>query len=253
MELINMKKFLLASVVIMSASTAGLAADLAPPAPVVYDWTGGYFGLNAGAAWNNSSVDRNVYDLGGPITALGDSLDSNQTVFTGGMEAGYNWQMDSLVMGLETDFNYLGFGDDFTRDVGGIAGLPLGTTARLSVDANWFGTVRGRLGFAADNMLFYGTGGLAYGNVKAAGSITLPGGASWSADESNVNWGWTVGAGMEYAFDQNWVLGAEYLYVDLGSNDWNYVRNGSLPVGVNARGSVNEAFSVVRAKVDFKF
>ena len=248
-----MKKFLLASVVIMSASTAGMAADLAPPAPVVYDWTGGYIGLNAGAAWNNSSVDREVFNNGSPITQLGDSLDSNQTVFTGGMQAGYNWQMDSLVMGLETDFNYLGFGDSTRIDLYDRYGSPFlpGDNAKLALDVNWFGTVRGRLGFAADNMLFYGTGGLAYANVKGSGDLYI-GSNKWSASESNVEWGWTVGAGMEYAFDQNWILGAEYLYVDLGSHDYDYTANFT-GVGPTGRGSVDAAFSVVRAKLDFKF
>jgi outer membrane immunogenic protein len=224
-EVKAMKKFLLASVVIVSASTVGMAADLAA-VPVAYDWTGGYIGLNAGAAWNNSNVDILV-------GATPFSLDGDDTVFTGGVEAGYNWQMDSFVMGLETDFNYLGFHAD--QDF--VAAAPVS----LDIKENWFGTVRGRLGFAADNLLFYGTGGLAYGNAKVEACTVVAGCNS----ESNVNWGWTVGAGMEYALDQSWIIGAEYLYVDLGNPD--------VSCGVGCNGDADVAFSVVRAKLDFKF
>jgi len=244
-----MKKFLLAGVVIISASTAAMAADLAPPAPMVYDWTGGYFGLNAGAAWNNSSIDFSVDPLGSSSFAgLGSNIDGNQTAFTGGAEMGYNWQMDSLVVGLETDFNYLGFSDSQSFDDG--LASPV-VTGNLQLEANWFGTVRGRLGFAADNMLFYGTGGLAYGNLKAEGNIT-DGTDFLSGSDSNVNWGWTVGAGMEYAVNQNWILGAEYLYVDLGHPDFG-LRCSNLLNCDSISNNVNAAFSVARAKLDFKF
>jgi outer membrane immunogenic protein len=219
-----MKKFLLAGVVIISASTAAMAADLAP-VPVAYDWSGFYLGLNAGAAWNNSNVDIDD-GVGGVF-----SLDGDDTVFTGGAEAGYNWQMDSFVMGVETDFNYLGF--DQEEDFGG------GNS--LDIEADWFGTFRGRLGFAADNLLFYGTGGVAYGHGDVEACTTADGCNS----ESNVNWGWTVGAGMQYAFDQSWILGAEYLYVDLGNPD--------VDCGAACSGDADVAFSVVRAKLDFKF
>lgn len=218
-----MKKFLLAGVVIISASTAAMAADFAPE-PVAYDWSGFYIGLNAGAAWNNSSVD-----LDDGVTVF--SLDDDGAVFTGGAEAGYNWQMDSFVMGVETDFNYLGFDEE--EDFGG------GTS--LDIEGDWFGTFRGRLGFAADNLLFYGTGGLAYGHGDIEACI---GGVCDS--ESNVNWGWTVGAGLQYGLNENWILGAEYLYVDLGNPD--------VSCGVvGCSGDADVAFSVVRAKLDFKF
>jgi len=236
-----MKKFLLSGVVILSASTVSLAADLVPPAPLAYDWTGGYIGLNAGAAWNNSSIDLTDIRAAVP-SALLSTIDGDQTAFTGGLEAGYNWQMDNLVLGLETDFNYLGFHTDESR-TSELA------TANFDMKANWFGTVRGRLGFAADKMLFYGTGGLAYGNVNASGTIDY-GGNVWSGSDSNVNWGWTVGGGVEYAFDQNWILGAEYLYVDLGSAD-SHFSCAACPSNIDS--NVKAAFSVVRAKLDYKF
>jgi outer membrane immunogenic protein len=89
-------------------------------------------------------------------------------------------------------------------------------------------------------VLFDGTGGAAYANAKVEACI----GAVCNS-ESNVNWGWTVGGGMQYAFDQSWIIGAEYLYVDLGSPEVN--------CGAACSGDADAAFSVVRAKIDFKF
>src|SRR5262249_53711034 len=149
------------------------AADLGPgPAPV-YDWTGFYVGGNLGAAINSSTVDDDVHsgDLGPLGKDLKDEIQSSQTVFTGGGGIGYNWQIENWVFGAETDFNFTDFNDSSHR-TGDIAGI--GTfDSDLSLKANWFGTLRGRLGFAADNVLFYGTGGLAYGDVEAQGRIAL--------------------------------------------------------------------------------
>jgi hypothetical protein len=69
------------------------------------------------------------------------------------------------------------------------------------------------LGFAADNVLFFGTGGLAYGHVYADGKVVLNDVDLWDSGQSQTNWGWTIGGGLEYEFD-NFIIGAEYLYVD---------------------------------------
>lgn len=237
-----MKKFLLAGVMLISASTAAVAADMEAPLPTAYDWTGFYLGLNAGVAWNNSDVDFDS-DIAGPFDGLASNIEGDQTVFTGGVEAGYNWQMDSIVFGVEADFNYIGFDESENFDDGA------GNTANFDFEADWFGTVRGRIGFAADNLLIYGTGGLAYGHAEIDGTVT-DGVNTLSGDDSSVNWGWTIGAGMQYAFNENWILGAEYLYVDLGHPDFDLDCTGACG---NFDNDVDVAFSVVRAKLDFRF
>lgn len=288
----RMKKYLLAASTVVSVAaltSIANAADMAP-APSVYDWTGAYIGLNAGAAWGNSEVDGRVgcvdevdgdlcgelenilegagYDFGD----LGGGVDDS-AVFTGGMMIGYNWQMDSLVLGVEADVNYAGFGESNTRDLSGLASElynePISASHRAEFDADWWGTLRARVGFAHDNLLFYGTGGLAWGHIEASSRID----ACWDlCDEageelryggsvSDTNFGWTLGAGMEAGFD-SWTLGLEYLYVDLGSANWNY--NGDLgaiedsidvDVGFDfpGRGSVDYQFSVVRATAKWNF
>jgi outer membrane immunogenic protein len=257
----------------MLATTAN-AADLAP-APSVYDWSGVYIGLNAGVAWNNSEVDGSLScsDLGdfceSAFDPLADDLrhgvDGDSAAFTGGAMIGANWQWEALVLGVEADVNYADFGESDSRDLSGnYFGEDVTASSHADFDANWWGTVRGRIGFAADNLLFYGTGGLAWGTLDASARVD----ASWNdgadsisfrGSESDTNVGWTIGAGMEWGWDQ-WTFGAEYLYVDLGSADFDHRGDladvaGELPPDVEITGNANVdyQFSVVRATAKWKF
>jgi outer membrane immunogenic protein len=254
-----MKKFAFAVSTMFAAlalAPAAHAADMM--APAVYDWSGFYIGANAGIAWNNSSVDNDFYIEGDRSNALTSRIDGDQTAFTAGGLLGYNYQMDQIVLGVEADFNYLGFSDDNKRTFlgsGTIDGNPVDTiTASSSFEADWFGTIRGRLGFAIDNVLIYGTGGLAYGHMSADGKVN----ASYLGDTvgtfkgstDSTNWGWTVGGGAEYGID-NWSLGLEYLYVDLGSGQWN--GNNDLFDASTLKGDTDYAFSTVRATVKYRF
>jgi outer membrane immunogenic protein len=246
------------------SATAARAADIAPAA---YDWSGFYFGLNAGAAWNNSDVENDFVtdrpeDFPGlDFDAVSSNLDGDDAEFTGGALIGYNWQSDNLVIGVEADISYLGFSSDGEKtalDYFPGAERPVNARHDLSFEADWFGTLRGRLGFAADNLLFYGTGGLAYGHLEANSDLLISADvpvASFRGSADEVNWGWTIGAGMEYGIE-NWSLGIEYLYVDLGDADW----DGDLVEFVNAnaelfdtQGSVDYQFSVVRATLKYGF
>jgi len=235
-----MKKILVGSAIaaaILSASSA-LAADMAPrytKAPVavaiVYDWTGFYIGGNAGYSWGRASTDGNltgtqnvsVFRSAGPdlISSTNTVLASvpltgraNVNGFVGGGQAGYNWQREKWLFGLEGDIQY---SDERGRaDVCVVAGCAIGTgilTANYKLD--WFGTARGRVGFLpTERLLLYATGGLAYGHVSATAALVPP--------LAPLNWGstragWTVGAGAEAAIDRNWSVKLEYLYMDLGN------------------------------------
>jgi outer membrane immunogenic protein len=146
-----MTKYLLAGVALVTLSSAASAADIVEPA--VYDWSGFYVGVNAGVAWNNSNVDSDVNsDELGPIAdELKDEIQGDQTVFTAGGLIGFNWQIDSVVLGLETDINWLNFDDDHDRH---FVFDDDTVDTKLSFESSYFGTIRGRLGFAADNVLF---------------------------------------------------------------------------------------------------
>ena len=272
-----MRRLLIAAAALTGCAGFANAADMNG----AYDWSGVYIGLNAGAAFNNTEVD-NSFDVTGQISSvllldkidaaipkLNDKLTSDETVFTGGAVAGYNWQQESFVLGLEMDINYLGFGDENTTDLSSTLNTALGApnlvaSKKLSFDADWYGTIRGRLGFAADNILFYGTGGLAYGHMEAEATVSGKNGAEsaqYSASTDDVNWGWTIGAGVEYGIE-NWSLGVEYLFVDLGSADWDNgfsrsaIANQDIKDALDntsGEGSADFQFSVVRATAKLRF
>ncbi len=137
----------------------------------------------------------------------------------GGVQIGYNWMLSpSFVAGIVADIQAADISDTGARNVS--IGAFANITQSKSVSTDWFGTVRGKLGFAANNVLFYGTAGVAYGRVKASTSFNDPsfggGPVVFAGSNSETNTGFTVGAGIDWALTQNWVIGAEYLHVDLG-------------------------------------
>ena len=240
----------------LALASAANAADMT--APAAYDWTGFYLGANAGVSWNNSSADNDFYVDGVRLNDIENKIESNQAAFTAGGILGYNYQNDQIVLGAEADFNYLGFSDSGNRS-GTLdhLGTPIDLSGRGSVEADWFGTVRARLGYAIDNVLIYGTGGLAYGHVNTDGKLTasIDGTdvGTWKGSSDSTNWGWTIGAGMEYGID-NWSLGLEYLYVDLGNGNWNDNNNiDNVAHDFNLKGDADFAFSTVRATVKYRF
>jgi outer membrane immunogenic protein len=180
-----MNKTILALTVATMAAGAATAADLprgpspyySSPAPIgLYNWGGLYAGVNAGYEWgkiSNSSIDPSGIE--------------------GGLQAGYNWQNGQFVFGGETDLQVTGADDTF---------------APYKFSNPWFGTLRARAGYAMNNILLYGTLGLAYGGVK---------GELGGLDESKTHTGWTGGLGMEVGFTPNWSAKVEYLYMDLGN------------------------------------
>ncbi len=221
-----MRRIFLATIALVFAGTAGaFAADLPramPPAakaPVFvpgFTWTGFYVGINGGYGWGNS--DWNGFP--GSADASGALL---------GATAGYNWQVNSLVFGLEGDLAWSNMRGSFASLT-----CPLGCETRN----NWLGTVRGRVGVAMDRFMPYVTGGVAFGDVEAR-----PAGF---AGVSEVNAGWTVGGGIEAALGANWSAKLEYLYVDFGSVNCSTVACG-LPTDVDMRSNV------VRAGLNLRF
>ena len=203
-----MKKTILAMTVASLVAAAGTAtaADLprgsAPyysPAPAsVYNWGGAYAGINVGYEWGkvtNSSVSPSGLE--------------------GGAQLGYNWQSGQFVFGGETDIQISGADDTF---------------APYKFSNPWFGTLRARAGYAMNNILVYGTLGLAYGELK---------GQIGGLDESKTHIGWAGGLGMEVGLTPNWSAKVEYLYMDLSDRAYTItgVNNGlganMLRFGVN--------------------
>jgi len=187
---------------ILATAAAGTAAaaDLPEPvqaAPVVYaapfSWNGFYIGGNAGWGWTSSSGTMTT--IAGP-----DTFTASGNGFVGGGQAGFNWQWGALVLGMEADFQ--GVPGNGTLTDNGL--LPLTAT----VKDPWFGTFRGRVGYAWDRVMFYGTAGGVYGNGTASGTS---GGTTFSTSATYVTW--TAGGGVEAAIWGPLSAKFEYLYV----------------------------------------
>ena len=164
----------------------------------IYSWAGPYLGGNLGYSWG--SVDNN------PTKPSG---------FVGGAQAGYNWQSGSWVFGVEGDLELTGADDTF---------------APWKFSNPWFGTLRGRGGYSFNNVLFFGTAGLAFGELS---------GQTFGLSESHTTAGWTAGVGAEVGLAPNWSAKIEYLYIDLSSSQFaitgmsNGYRFGVVRAGVN--------------------
>lgn len=197
--------------VAMMVAPAAMAADIggnpyysapayAPSTISSYSWMGPYLGFNAGYQWG--TVTNN------PTRPSG---------FAGGVQGGYNWQNGQFVYGGETDLQVSGADDTF---------------APWQFSNPWFGTLRGRAGVAMNNILLYGTGGMAYGGGRVD---------AFGLSESRTHLGWVAGIGMEVGFTPNWSAKAEYLFVDLGERGYNLTGNQNgfesnlLRFGVNYR------------------
>ena len=269
---------LLASLAAFTALTAAAsAADLprrAAPPPVftpvpVFTWTGAYFGINAGYAFDASSNNTNSFGVPAPYGNGTTAFFSqrNQEGFTGGGQVGYNFQFtpgSGIVVGVEADAQYLDFGRSRNNAflVGPLAPGYYVTDPRGLSSLDFFGTVRGRIGYAFDRVLFYGTGGFAYGSGSADRSF------GGFAGNDSFRTGYAVGGGIEYAlptdsflnfFRSNAVtLKVEGLYVNLDRNTRNqgaFVINAAnnFPVVYNNIGRRDDEFAVIRAGLNYKF
>jgi outer membrane immunogenic protein len=212
------------------------------PAPALFSWSGWYIGVNAGGVFGRTDPSFTIDDSLGRYYTFGLSQSANvQAVsslgtssfdnsgFTGGGQIGYNWQFGHVVFGGEVDFEY--FNPKGSNTLTGTlpapattgTGAPVPFTITNSSSGDWLSTFRARIGIANNNWLFYGTFGPAIAQVNFsstyADGTTCPPQIS-CALRSNFSstktvWGVAGGGGVEYAFTRNWLLRAEYLYVQL--------------------------------------
>ena len=258
---------LCAAAAVAALSAPATAADMRmpvkapPPVVAVFNWTGFYIGANGGYGWGTQR-DVNVTEtFNGIITPVG--------VFPGvgnfgrlepaggflGGQIGYNWQApgSNWVWGVETDLQWSNIKDD------AVATLPYGVapnsiTIAGAAKVDWFGTFRGRVGYAWDRVLVYATGGLAYGSTSFALAMTDTLGFSAAAGGSSTNTGYAVGGGLEWAFAPNWSMKGEYQYINLGNRhvDAPEFRLGVVtPWAVHSESRVD--FHTARLGVNYRF
>ena len=241
-----------AAVMVGSAYAADLPRRAPPPAYVppipIFTWTGFYIGANVGGAFRPSSNDGfndAVFFGGAAPFAAGNT--NNSARFIGGVQVGYNWQINNFVLGIEGDGQAL-VGSNNNNNTFGFIGN--GSTT------NFLATVRGRAGVAFDRFLVYGTAGVAFGGSNNNWPNTIIGNIGgvptfFTANNSNnTRIGYAVGAGVEYAFLNNWSVKVEYLFVDLGRNDRTYIAPGGL-AGFAFKDREQE--HILRAGLNYRF
>jgi outer membrane immunogenic protein len=243
-----MRKIILTAVTAFIVAEPAFAADLSPrpapfyAAPILQNWNGFYIGANAGGGIGNATSDFNV--AGGPTFA---SVNNSLAGAVAGGQLGYNWQSGPMVYGLETDIQFSSAkGTLSTPCVPGLCGIAL--TASYSQEVSWFGTVRGRIGYASAGWLLYATAGYAYAQLETNGTATA-GPATAGFSTTDFMNGWTAGGGIEVEFAPRWTAKAEYLYVDLGHANHSF----AFTVLPTLNDSAHVTLNVVRAGVNFRF
>jgi len=235
-----MTRYLFVGALALATLGPAIAADLPQPMPPpppqapaayipmtasVYNWGGVYLGVNGGYGFGSNSWTAGALSSGSLLTT-GNFNVSGALV---GSTLGVNIQADAFVFGVEGDF-----------DGSWIKGSTNGCIPPAACDTqnNWLATARGRLGYAVDRALIYGTIGGAFGNIQANTAGTT--------FQQAAKPGWTAGGGVEAAFADNWTARAEYLFVDL--QDANLTGTFVTPITVKL-----DNVSIVRLGLDYKF
>ncbi len=281
-----MKSFSFVATALLGASGLALVASpaLAQPDNGAVDWSGVYVGANAG--WNSTATQvhpssATTNQLTGlsngaatvnvpPATFPTRQMDFSDQSWAAGGQVGINKQHGNMVFGVEGDMDALGGrGQQFSSYALPATGLTTGSTVVIDrhTDPNWNASVRGRVGWAAGRMLLYGTGGVAFEDVRqsalytytptpAAGVAAANPGANLGpfangATADNTLVGWTVGGGAEYQVNKQVSIGAEYRHSDYGNTTFGFVNPGAGATEENA--PIHVADDKVLAKVNFKF
>jgi outer membrane immunogenic protein len=268
----GLSRFAIASLLACSSALppAAMAADLYRPGGVgmkdapaylpAISWTGFYAGVNGGYGWSNSDTHNiTVFQPDGdpyPTGPLPYKL--NQDGGFAGLQLGYNRQIDRIVLGIEADIQASDINGDSKTSFDPPVIANFDYLASTQVD--WFGTLRGRLGYSLDRTLLYVTGGLAFGHVKYGADyvFTDPNcckGSFGVVNGSDTSTGYVIGAGIEHMLDANWSLKLEYQYIDLGTLDADgklFFANGE-PSGETVKSKIDTDFHAVRLGINYRF
>jgi outer membrane immunogenic protein len=240
-----------AAIGVSSAASAADMAVKARPLPVVapYSWTGCYVGVEGGGSWGRDRSISNGTNNGVPNGTLGAlKTASDISGGIGGGTIGCNYQVNQWVFGIEGDYSWSG-----ERGSSNLVSPPFVPTFREDVSQNYIATIRGRLGWAfRPAFMVYGTAGAAFADLRIHEfdpTAALGSAANIGATETHQYAGWTAGVGMEWGFAPNWSAKFEYLYMDLGRQDFFATTVTGCCTFQNTRLTDN----VVRAGINYRF
>jgi outer membrane immunogenic protein len=249
------RKFLLGIGLLAFAGAGGssaIAADIGarpvgpPPAPApafISDWAGFYIGINGGGAWARTSFEPQFF-MSGVETIIPPNASPSGGIF--GFQAGHNWQWGPVVGGLEIDFDGSSLKDSSTFFVPGLT-----DTFTRDVKIDELASARARLGYLIfPNWLLFGTTGLGWGHFRFDATDFFNSANILSTSNWSNEFGWVVGAGLEWKFFNNWMLRAEYLHYDFGKDTITGVGVGGLGLdNFNVRNTVD----IARGALSYKF
>jgi len=220
--------------IVLAASGIGFAADMpvkgpvykAPPM-VAPNWTGFYFGGHVGYGWASDTATMLVGNVAFPV---GSAWPINSNGVLGGVQTGFNYQVNNWVFGVEGDFSWTSANGNATL----ISPLVAGVTSTATAKYESYATVTGRVGYAWDSWLVYAKSGGAFARVEYGGSSFIPRtGTVVASPSSDTLSGWTVGGGLEYGFLNNWSARAEYNYLDFGATQRAFITAGVVGPATN--------------------
>ena len=236
------------------AADMPVKAPMAPPPPPVFTWQGFYIGAHVGYGWQ--SVNSQVFESTGALT---DTLSFDRSGILGGGQVGFNWQVaPNWVLGIE--------GDVSGADIHGTNSACTATgCASSNTKFDELATIRGRVGYAFNTVLLYGTGGWAWSHSSTARTVTCvvagggvcPGGPSPSAltgqvaTASGSQDGWVAGGGIEWGFMPSWTAKLEYQHLQFDNLTRNFAYAG-FPTA-SRRIVTNNSTDTVRVGLNYKF
>jgi outer membrane immunogenic protein len=233
----RLRSVLLVCVVVAAAAPAAFAADMplpgpaptyAPPPPARYDWSGVYFGIHVGAGLLEDTLTSTTTTSPIPFQSAGAQTHLSPAGIIGGAQAGFNYQFNSIVLGVE------GTWTDSAITGSQVIPSPLTAVSENSTDAPlWYATATGRAGYAINDVLLYAKGGAAWMNAKYTQQV-VSGAVISQQSVTNTRHGYTVGGGIEYAFTENLSVKLEYDYLNFGTRTYGFNNLGTAPATAGA-------------------
>jgi outer membrane immunogenic protein len=243
------RKTIVAAAALLATTVMASAADLAvkarPVMPVeVWNWTGFYIGVHAGAGWGETESTLTGFG-GGPGFAFPFSQNS-RSGFLGGGQIGANWQAGWAVFGVQADIAGM--------DVKGTTPCGAGVFSCRS-ESNWLATVSGRLGAVVlDRGLVYAKGGVAWMNTDHNVDFNLAPPAVNVTNHNSTTFGWLIGLGTEWMITRNWTAFIEYNYIGFDKKNEVFTLNPAFaPPGATVNADIRNTLSVAKVGVNYKF